>query len=78
MVSTFDVLTIFVDARARELSGGIAQALLTTEAGLAVAVPALFAIRAIESRLRRLEERLDRAEARVARVARETPAGGRP
>jgi len=62
IVIAFDVLTLSGGAPAQELSGGIAQALITTEAGLGVAVPALFAIRSIESRLRRIRERLDRAE----------------
>ncbi|MBN1422163.1 MAG: MotA/TolQ/ExbB proton channel family protein [Planctomycetes bacterium] len=75
LVAAFDVLALSGGAPARELSGGIAQALITTEAGLAVAVPALFAVRSIESRLRRIRERLDRVESRLARGAADAAGG---
>lgn len=41
MIKTFDLITIFGTGDAKSLSGGISEALVTTELGLAVAIPAL-------------------------------------
>lgn len=43
MIATFDVLTEFGTANPRMLSGGISEALITTQLGLVVAIPALVA-----------------------------------
>jgi biopolymer transport protein ExbB len=42
MISTFDVITEHGTGDPRMLSGGISEALITTELGLIVAIPALF------------------------------------
>jgi len=42
MISTFDVITEFGTGDPKMLSGGISEALVTTELGLIVAIPALF------------------------------------
>ena len=41
MIHTFQLITLFGTGDARLLSGGISEALVTTEAGLVVAIPAL-------------------------------------
>lgn len=41
MINTFKLITIFGTGDARNLSGGISEALITTEFGLIVAIPAL-------------------------------------
>src|SRR5690606_3298314 len=41
MISTFDVITEFGTGNPKLLSGGISEALITTELGLIVAIPAL-------------------------------------
>ena len=41
MIHTFQLITLFGTGDARLLSGGISEALITTEAGLMVAIPAL-------------------------------------
>ncbi len=41
MISTFDVITEFGTGNPKLLSGGISEALVTTELGLIVAIPAL-------------------------------------
>lgn len=42
MISTFDIITEFGTGDPKMLSGGISEALITTELGLIVAIPALF------------------------------------
>lgn len=41
MIHTFQLITVFGTGDARSLSGGISEALITTQAGLMIAVPAL-------------------------------------
>ncbi|MEM9159471.1 MAG: MotA/TolQ/ExbB proton channel family protein [Verrucomicrobiota bacterium] len=43
MINTFKLITLFGTGDARSLSGGISEALITTEFGLIVAIPALVA-----------------------------------
>jgi len=43
MINTFKLITLFGTGDARSLSGGISEALITTEFGLIVAIPALIA-----------------------------------
>ena len=42
MVATFDALTLFGTGNARALAGGISEALITTQAGLLVAIPGFY------------------------------------
>jgi len=41
MINTFKLITIFGTGDAKSLSGGISEALITTEFGLIVAIPSL-------------------------------------
>ena len=43
MIATFDVITVYGTGDPKLLSGGISEALITTQLGLAVAIPALLA-----------------------------------
>jgi len=60
MIETFGVISIFGTGNPRALAGGISVALITTQAGLLVAIPGMFIAgrlrRAVESRNVRLEE----------------------
>jgi biopolymer transport protein ExbB/TolQ len=70
MIKTFDALALSSGGDASGLSGGIAEALITTEAGLCVAIPALLAHAALGARARKLvDATLDAAEALVAKGA---------
>ncbi len=60
MIRTFDLITIFGTGKAKLLAGGISEALVTTEFGLIMAIPALLAhvyfSRRIKIIIRSLEE----------------------
>jgi biopolymer transport protein ExbB len=51
MISAFDAITTQGVGDARVLSGGIGEALITTEAGLIVAIPALIGYRYLRGRV---------------------------
>jgi len=59
MIETFDVIAIFGTGNAKALAGGISVALVTTQAGLLVAIPGMMASGALLRRARRMELRLD-------------------
>jgi biopolymer transport protein ExbB len=50
MIATFDVITIFGTGDPRLLSGGISEALITTQVGLVVAIPILLVHTFLQSR----------------------------
>ena len=52
MIKTFNLITIFGTGDAKSLSSGISEALVTTELGLVVAIPALI-IHGLLSRMAR-------------------------
>jgi biopolymer transport protein ExbB len=54
MISTFDVIRLMGVGHAEELSGGISEALLSTAAGLSVAIPTMVAFRYLQGRVSRL------------------------
>lgn len=68
MVRTFDVIAMFGTGHARELAGGLSQALVTTQAGLLVAIPGLLAGAVLRRRARRLETSLDETAAVLERT----------
>ncbi len=72
MISTFEVITTAGTGDPRLLSGGISEALITTELGLAVAIPVLVAHGIFRARVERLmDEAADAAEASWARISEE-------
>lgn len=58
MIATFDVIAIFGTGNAKALSGGISQALVTTQSGLLVGIPGLFMSRLLMRRADAIERRL--------------------
>ena len=59
MIHTFDLVTIFGSGKAKLLSGGISEALITTEYGLIIAIPALLVHAYLSRRVRTLINSLD-------------------
>lgn len=60
MVETFDSLAeMALFSQGGGVAGGIAQALLTTQVGLVVAIPGIFADRLLQRKQRRLQAELD-------------------
>jgi biopolymer transport protein ExbB len=60
MIHTFRLITIFGSGDARMLSGGISEALVTTEAGLIVAIPLLLLHAVLARRVRAITDGLER------------------
>jgi biopolymer transport protein ExbB len=58
MVETFDVIALFGTGNAKALSGGISQALITTQSGLLVGIPGFFMSRLLTRRADAIERRL--------------------
>ena len=59
MLGTFDVLRVHGTGEPRLLAGGIREALITTEAGLLLALPVLVIHQILSARLRRAETSLE-------------------
>lgn len=55
MITTFNVMTIFGTGNAKAMSGGISEAMITTQFGLVVAILGLFCNSVIQRRTRRCE-----------------------
>lgn len=60
MIETFQTITLFGTGDPRLMSGGISQALVTTQLGLAVAIPVLLAHSFLEGRADSVGEQLNR------------------
>lgn len=58
MISTFEVIMQFGTGNAQALAAGISEALITTETGLLIAVPGLFAASMMKRRIRREQQKL--------------------
>ena len=70
MIATFEglaVMTLFSEEGG--IAGGIAEALTTTQAGLLIAIPVLFANRVIGRKVRKLEQHFDAMSLRTAPTA---------
>ena len=65
MIATFDVITEFGTGDPKLLSGGISTALVTTELGLIVAIPALILGNLLSSWSNRIKDEVERAALRV-------------
>ena len=79
MIETFQVITLFGAGDPRLMSGGISQALITTQLGLAVAIPLLLIHSFAQSRANTLITELDELAADVfarSRVGLEQPPAG--
>lgn len=63
MIETFQSITLFGTGDPKLMSGGISQALVTTELGLAVAIPILIMHSALSSKSNRLVQILDEESA---------------
>jgi biopolymer transport protein ExbB len=70
MIETFQVITLFGAGDPRLMSGGISQALITTQLGLAVAIPLLLIHSFLQSRANTLTTRLDELAADLFAEAR--------
>jgi biopolymer transport protein ExbB len=70
MIATFDVITEFGTGDPKLLSGGISEALVTTELGLIVAIPTLLIGTLLHGWAERLLAGLERAALRIVNVAR--------
>ncbi len=67
MVTTFSVIAEFGTGNAKGLAGGISEALLTTQAGLVIAVPGLFMGTYLTRKANGLLERMQRFSLRISR-----------
>ena len=65
MISTFDVITEFGTGDPKMLSGGISEALVTTELGLIVAIPTLLIGTLLSGAANRILEEMERAALRL-------------
>ncbi|MCB9546339.1 MAG: MotA/TolQ/ExbB proton channel family protein [Myxococcales bacterium] len=70
MISTFDVITEFGTGNPKLLSGGISEALITTELGLIVAIPALLLGNLLSAMAAGQKSRLEERALRLMNVAR--------
>jgi biopolymer transport protein ExbB len=68
MIATFDVITEFGTGNPKLLSGGISEALITTEFGLMVAIPALVAGNMLSGWADRIKDDMDRAALRLTNL----------
>lgn len=58
MITTFDVISVFGTGNARAMAAGISEALITTQAGLVVAVPGLVLGAFLHRRAQTLKEQM--------------------
>lgn len=58
MITTFDVISMFGTGNARAMASGISEALISTQAGLVVAIPGLVLGSLLSRRAENLKERL--------------------
>lgn len=69
MISTFDIITEFGTGNPKLLSGGISEALITTELGLIVAIPSLLFGNLLGGWAERIKDDLDKSALRVMNLA---------
>jgi len=74
MISTFDVITEYGTGDPKMLSGGISEALVTTELGLIVAIPALMLANLLGAWSQRMIGEIEKAVLHLANIA-GTPVG---
>lgn len=69
MISTFDVITEYGTGDPKLLSGGISEALVTTQLGLTVAIPTLLAGSLLSGWSNRIKEGMEHAALRLTNLA---------
>lgn len=69
MILTFDVISVFGTGNARAMAAGISEALITTQAGLVVAVPGLLLGVILQRRSESIKERMQRFSLRLLQQA---------
>lgn len=74
MITTFKLMTLFGSGDASSVSAGISEALVTTELGLVVAIPALLAHALMSRKVRSYYSELETTAIRLSQL----PLGGRP
>ena len=70
MISTFDVITEFGTGNPKLLSGGISEALVTTELGLCVAIPVLLLGNLLNGAAHRMKNMLEFSGLRMVNATR--------
>ena len=58
MIATFDIMSVFGTGNARAMSAGISEALITTQTGLLIAIPGLYAHNFLNRRAENLKRRV--------------------
>ncbi len=58
MIATFDIISVFGAGNARAMAAGISEALITTQTGLLVAIPGLYAYNWLTRRAENLKRRV--------------------
>lgn len=58
MITTFDIIAVFGTSNVKALSGGISEALITTQTGLLVAIPGLYMSNFLSRRADNLKKRV--------------------
>jgi biopolymer transport protein ExbB len=58
MIVTFDIISVFGAGNARAMAGGISEALITTQTGLIIAIPGLYAHNFLTRRAENLKRRV--------------------
>ena len=70
MIATFDIITEYGTGDPRLLSGGISEALITTQLGLVVAIPLILLGNLLKSRANQLQSQMEEAALRVLNLMR--------
>lgn len=75
MISAFDTITAFGASDPRLLSGGISEALITTETGLIIAIPVLLVHGFLSARVDRITADIEQGSSRLIAAVSEEAAG---
>jgi biopolymer transport protein ExbB len=73
MISTFNAITTAGIGNPTALAGGIAQALITTAAGLCVAIPATISYRLLRGRVERLVVAMEKEAMKLVQAIEQQP-----
>jgi biopolymer transport protein ExbB len=68
MIATFDIITKFGTGDPKLLAGGISEALITTELGLVVAIPALFFGHMLGARSKQIKRQMEQMALRLLAI----------